>query len=93
MPPARYRRPALRRPAQGPASLGPEPAPAPAPISNNELVQEFIRTYIEKVRDQAPASLAASIPEAKDNTNRPLKPRNPNLYYDHSHEECYYFCQ
>ncbi len=53
-------------------------------------------TYIEKVRDQA--SAAPAVPttpatEAKDDINRPLKPRNLNLYYSYLHMECYYFCQ
>ena len=25
--------------------------------------------------------------------NKPLKARNPDLYYGQSHMECYYFCQ
>ncbi len=37
-----------------------------------------------------PAALAA---EARDDTDRPLKPQNPDLYYSHLHMECYYFCQ
>ncbi len=55
-----------------------------------------MRTCIEKIRDQAPAApmaLAAPALEARDNTNRPFKPQNPNLYYDNLHMECYYFCQ
>ncbi len=40
-------------------------------------------------------ALAAPAPdiEARDNANRPLKSRNPDLYYGNSHIECYYFCQ
>ncbi len=88
MPPARHGRPALRRPALGPI---PAPAPAPTPAPNN-LFQEFMQTCIERVRDQASATPAPDI-EARDNTDRPLKPRNPDLYYDNLHMECYYFCQ
>ncbi len=46
-------------------------------------------------RIQVSAALAAPAPdiEARDNTNRPLKPRNPDLYYGNLHMECYYFCQ
>ncbi len=38
---------------------------------------------------------AAPTPEvdARDNTDRPLKPRNPDLYYKYWHMDCYYFCQ
>ncbi len=41
-------------------------------------------------RAQVPAALDV---EAKDNANRLLKSRNPNLYYRNLHMECYYFCQ
>ncbi len=54
-----------------------------------------MRTCIERVQAQAPAALAASAPDvrARDDTDRPLKPRNLDLYYSKSHMECYYFCQ
>ncbi len=55
-----------------------------------------MQTCIEKVRDQvpaAPAALAAPAVEARDNTNKPLNPQNPDLYYGNLHMECYYFCQ
>ncbi len=87
MPPVRRGRPAFRPPA-----LGPVPAPAPvAPL--NDLFQEFMQTCIKRVRDQAPAAPAAPAAEVRNDTDRPLKPRNPDLYYDHLHMECYYFCQ
>ncbi len=51
-----------------------------------------MQTFMEKM--QVPAAPAALVPEkAKDDTDRPLKPRNPNLYYGNLHMECYYFCQ
>ncbi len=99
MPPVRRERPAIRRPALGPKApaLGsvPVPAPAPALALNNDLFQEFMRTCIEKVQAQASAAPAAPAPdvEAKDDTDKPLKPRNPDLYYGNSYMECYYFCQ
>ncbi len=55
-----------------------------------------MRTCIKKVRDQAqvaPAALAAPAVEARDNTDRSIKPQNPDLYYGNLHMECYYFCQ
>ncbi len=52
-----------------------------------------MRTYIKRVKNQAPTALAAQATEAKDNTDRPFKLRNPDLYYGHLHIECYYFCQ
>ncbi len=98
MPPVRRGRPAL-----GPPAPSPVPAPAPAPVAPpNDLFQEFMRTCIERVRDQAPAgpaapaappAPAAPAAEARDDTDRPLKPRNPDLYYSNSHMECYYFYQ
>ncbi len=92
MPPAHRGSPALRRPT--PAFEA--PAPAPAAIPNNDLFQEFIWTCIERVRNQAPVALAASAAptlEVRDDADRPLKPRNPDLYYGHLHMKCYYFCQ
>ncbi len=59
----------------------------------NDFFQEFMRTCIERVRDQAPAAPVAPAAEARDDTNRPLKPQNPDLYYGNLHMECYYFCQ
>ncbi len=49
-----------------------------------------MRTCIKKIRDQAPAAPAA---KARDDTDRPFKPQNPDLYYSPSHIERYYFCQ
>ncbi len=102
--PTRHGRPALRRLIPNP-TLGltpPDPklflglgalAPSPNPIDppNNNLFQEFIWTFIERV--QALTAPAALITEAKDDTNRPLKPWNLDLYYGHLYMECYYFCQ
>ncbi len=82
-------RPAIRPPAPGPVS-----APTPTPMApSNDLFREFMRTCIEKVRDQALAALAAPAAEARDHTNRPFQPRNPDLYYGNLYMECYYFCQ
>ncbi len=58
----------------------------------NDLFQEFMRTLME--RAQTSIVLAVSVSkEARDNTNRPLKLRNPNPYYGNLHLKCYYFCQ
>ncbi len=59
----------------------------------NDLFQEFMPTCIEKVWDQAPTAPTVPAAEAKDNTDRLLKPQNPDLYYGHLHMECYYFYQ
>ena len=85
-------RPAIKRPT-------PDPIPVSAPISapvtppNNDFFQKFMQTFME--RAQAPAALTALslAAEARDNTDRPLKPQNPNLYYSNLLMECYYFCQ
>ncbi len=50
-----------------------------------------MRTCIKKVRDKAPAAPeapAALAAEARDDTNRPLKPQNADQYYGHLHMEC-----
>ncbi len=89
MPPARRKKPVLR-----PSTLAPEaPALAFALALNNNLFQKFIQTYIERVKDQALAAPAVPAAEVRDNVDRPLKPRNPDLYYGHLYIECYYFCQ
>ncbi len=44
-------------------------------------------------RAQALVVLVAPATETRNDTNRPLKLWNPNLYYGHLHMECYYFCQ
>ncbi len=89
MPPVHCERPVIGPPAPGPVS-----APVFAPLApTNDFFSGFMWTYIKKVRDQALAALAAPAAEARDNTDRPLKPRNPDLYYGNLHMECYYFCQ
>ncbi len=88
MSPVRHGSPVISVPAPGP-----EPALTPAPAPNNDFFQEFMQTYIKRVRGQAPVALAAPAAEVRDNTDRPLKLRNPDLYYGHLHMECYYFCQ
>ncbi len=42
---------------------------------------------------QAPTTPAIPAPDikARHNTDRPLKPRNPNLYYGNLYIEYYYF--
>ena len=44
-------------------------------------------------KGQALAALATSAAKARDNTGRPFKLRNLNLYYSHLLMECYYFYQ
>ena len=82
MPPIHYKRPAIKPPA---------PSLAPAPTSmappNNDLFQEFMRTYIKRVQDQA------LVGEVRDKFDKVFKFQNPDLYYDYSYMECYYFCQ
>ncbi len=73
----------------GSRTLEPTPQasdPAPASAATNVLFQQLIETCIEQARDQVPA-------RPRDESDRPLKPRNPDLYYGNSHMECYLFCQ
>ncbi len=91
MPPVCRVRPAIRVPAPG-------PAPAPAPVAPpNDLFQEFMRTFMESSQvpatPAAQAALATPAAEARDDTDRPFKPRNSDLYCGHLHMQCYYFCQ
>ena len=37
--------------------------------------------------------MAPNAKAREDALDRPLKSQNLNLYYGHSHMECYYFCQ
>ena len=71
-------------PAQGPAL-------APAPVPTDDLFRQFMQAYIEDRRQPAPA--AAPVEPQEDVSDRPLKARNPDLYYSTSHMEFYYFCQ
>ncbi len=89
MPPIRRGRPAIWPPASG---FVPAPVPAPVALPNN-LFQEFMRTFMEKTQAAAAPIAPAPDAEARDNTDRPLKSRNPDLHYGNSHMECYYFCQ
>ncbi len=52
-----------------------------------------MQTFIEKTQALVPSTAPAPDVEARDNIDRPLKPRNPNLYYGNLHTEYYYFCQ
>ena len=51
-----------------------------------------MRTYIQKIQDQAPVAPLLSV-KARDNFDRSLKSRNFDFYYSHMYMECYYFCQ
>lgn len=102
MPPVCRRRPAIWRPAPS-LVCSPEPTSAPGPVRHgrparrtapalepapaSELTDVLLRQLIESCIEQARDQLK------RDNYNRPLKPRNPDLYYCNLHMECYYFCQ
>ena len=60
MPLIRHGRPAIRPLTLGlkAPALGLAPALAPMALSNKNFFQKFIRTYIERVRDQAQAGKA-----------------------------------
>ncbi len=88
--------PGTTSPGAYPASA-PVPEPTPAPGLNpapslppaDELFRQSMKTFIEKVQDQASASAELG-EEASD---RPLKAKNPDLYYGNSQMECYYLGQ
>ena len=65
--------------------------PALAPTLINNLFQEFMRTCIKKIQDQA--SMTPNVKAKEDALDRLLKSRNPNLYYGNLYMEYYYFCQ
>ncbi len=47
---------------------------------------------MEKTQASAAPTAPAPDVEARNKTDRPLKPRNPDLNYGNLHMECYYFC-
>ena len=49
-----------------------------------------MKTFMEMAKNQ---TLLASTAAKKEASDRPLKARNSNLYYENSYMECYYFCQ
>lgn len=57
-----------------------------------DLFRKLMQVYIEDCHQLvlAPAPLAKS---QKDALNKSFKARNPDIYYDNLHIECYYFCQ
>ena len=79
--------------AQTPADA---PAPTPAPprgtYTDADLQRATKLALDSFIQGQAYAqgSASATRDEASD---RPLKTRNPNLYYRSSHIECYHFCR
>ena len=77
-------------------SRAPTPASAPASASGalgkytDENLQRATKLALELfVWGQEHGHLQANSAPC----NRPLKARNPNLYYGHLHMECYYFCR
>lgn len=69
MPFIQRERPAIKRPALG---LTPSSEPTLASTSNNDLFLEFMRTYIERIKDQAPMTANAKVRE--DALDKSLKP-------------------
>lgn len=85
-----------RKPAPAPKSVryrlgiwplapGPEPTPALKPALIHILLRQLIETCIEYTRKHPAGS--------RDDIDRLLKSRNPNLYYNNLHIKYYYFCQ
>ena len=61
-------------------------ASVPAPSSNSKLFKQFIKAYL-----RAQIKLA-SLKAQEKALNRPVKAKNPNLYYENLYIKCYYFC-
>ena len=86
-----------RAPTPAPArALAPTPAPAPASVPGppgrytDKNLQRATKLALESfVKGQEHGQLQASTAPR----DRPLKARNPDLYYGSSHMECYYFCR
>ncbi len=57
--------------------------------SQNNLFRQFMQTYMEDCLN--PTLL--EVQKQEDALDRPLKTRNPDLYYRNSQIECYYFYQ
>ncbi len=81
----------------GLAPASPPPAPpvtTPAPAPTEDLFRQFMQAYMEDRRNSAPAPASAPLAEPREDvSDRPLKTRNPDLYYGNSCMECYHFCQ
>ena len=71
-------------------SRAPTPAPATASAAalslDTELFKQFMKAYLEA---QVPSQTKVDSEPCK----QPLKTRFPDLYYGHSHMDCYQFCQ
>lgn len=60
---------------------------APKPALTNVLFKQLIKTCIRQTQNKDyPAS-------PRDNTDKCLKPKNPDLYYVNLYIKYYYFCQ
>ncbi len=81
------------------ASPGPaSPASAATALSatpTKDLFRQYMQAYLEDCRDPALAPAPAHLPaDAREETSdRPLKAKNPDLYYGNSQMESDYFCQ
>ncbi len=79
--------------APGHAALTPV-ATAPAATPTEDLFRQFMQAYMEDRRNSAPTPAPALLAEPPENVwDKPLKARNPDLYYSNSHMECYHICQ
>ena len=65
-------------------TLSPTPTPTSTSPLTNELFKQFMKTYLES--NQGPSQSPAKC-------KLPLKAKMPDLYYDKSYIDYYYFCQ
>ncbi len=78
------------------SSTAPTPAgTAPATTPTEDLFRPYMKVNLEDRRNHAPAPAPAPPPADawEETSERPLKARNPDLYYGNSQMEYWYFCQ
>lgn len=70
------------------------PAPAPAPPSTENFFQYLITTYgaTLKALEQS-QTVQSQVGANQKPQEKPLKAKNPDIYFGKSHMDCYNFCQ
>ena len=88
--PSRALTPGLARAPLAPAS----PVTTPALAPTEDLFRQFVQAYMVDRGNPAPATDPVPLAEPRhDISDRPVRARNPDLYYGNLHIECYHLCQ
>ena len=75
-------------------SCAPTPGSAPAPSSTENLLQQLITTYVATLKALEQSQTVQSQVRANQKPReKPLKAKNPDLYFGKSYMDCYNFCQ